>query len=87
VTKLSNSESFVYLSFFVSVRGGISKMSFVFNVKAQTVPAILIVVGAFLMVTGESLVDPLLTNAGWTCIGLGVLVEVLYIISMIIIKA
>lgn len=62
-------------------------MSFVFNVKAQTVPAILIVVGAFLMVTGQSLGDPWLSNAGWTCIGLGVIIEVLYVLAAIIIRA
>jgi hypothetical protein len=56
-------------------------MSFVFNVKAQSVPAILIVVGAFLMITGESMGDALLTSAGWACIILGVIVEFVYILA------
>ena len=43
-------------------------------------PTILIVVGAFLMVTGEFVGDAWLANAGWTCVVLGLFVEVLYII-------
>lgn len=55
-------------------------MSFVFRVIARNPPAVLFVIGAFLMVYGSSTGNQNLTDMGFQAIQWGVGLQVLYLI-------
>ncbi|MFW9890002.1 MAG: hypothetical protein ACFFER_17605 [Candidatus Thorarchaeota archaeon] len=55
-------------------------MDLILNVKAQTVPAILIVAGLALTLTGSPINDVYLLSLGQWCLTAGVGIEILYII-------
>ena len=58
---------------------GPNNMSFNFQAIARNVPAILIVAGLFLIVMGYTFKDPGLIDYGKNLIGLGVVLQIIYL--------
>ena len=56
-------------------------MDILFNIKAQTVPAILVVLGFVLMYYGRSMGDAWLAESGWLMVIFGVIVEIFYVLA------
>ena len=57
-------------------------MSFKFNVVAKLPPAVMMVIGAFLIVLGVSWDSPDLYTVGIICVFAGVLLQVLFLFCM-----
>ena len=55
-------------------------MSFIFQVLAKNPPSILFVIGAFLMLSGAASGNNQLVNFGWSCIGIGAVLQVIYLL-------
>ncbi|MFW9890023.1 MAG: hypothetical protein ACFFER_17710, partial [Candidatus Thorarchaeota archaeon] len=57
------------------------KMKIVADIKAQTVPAILIVVGAAMAMSGAGMNNLWLAQVGEGCIIFGIIIEIMYILA------